>query len=315
MSKARPIYPGAVLFSTRRTHKRQLLLRPSAKVNEVILYIFAVLAERHRIRPHALCVMSNHKHDVSTDDFGRVVEFDRDCHALIARVLNSLHGDFESLWSREAACRVTCVAADDVIDKIAYTMANPVAAHLVEHGKSWPGLRLAWPMRPRTVRRPAFFRTEEFGGSWPEEATLDLHRPPGYDHLNDDELGELVRNRIERLEQAARDGARRANRRFLGRRAILRQSRYAYPSACEKRFTLRPSIACKSKWARIARLQGDEAWLSRYRDALARLRAGETGVRFPCGTWKMRVYYSVDCDPLPAQLSSAGELRATLIGA
>ena len=84
MSKARPIYPGAVLFSTRRTHKRQFLLRPSDEVNNAILYIIAVLAMRHRMLLHALCVMSNHKHDVSTDELGHIVEFERECHALIA---------------------------------------------------------------------------------------------------------------------------------------------------------------------------------------------------------------------------------------
>jgi putative transposase len=305
MSKARPIYPGAVLFSTRRTHKRQLLLRPSDEVNEAILYIIAVLAARHDIRIHALCVMSNHKHDVSTDEFGRVVEFERDCHALIARMVNALHGDFESLWSREPACRVTCLEPEDVLDKIAYTMANPVEANLVAHGKNWPGIRRAWPMRPKIVRRPAFFRSEELGGGWPEEATLELHRPPGYDHLSDAELAGLLRDRIERLEHAAREAALRANRRFLGRRAVLEQSRRAYPSSSEERFSLRPSVAGRSKWARIARLQENIEWLERYKEALHRLRASDTGVVFPYGTWKMRVYYSVACDPPPVELRPA----------
>jgi putative transposase len=305
MSKARPIYPGSVLFCTRRTHKRQLLLRPSAAVNEAILYIIAVLAQRHAIRLHALCVLSNHKHDVSTDELGNAVEFDRDCHALIARTVNSLHGDFESLWSRQPSSRVTCLEPDTIVDKIAYTMANPVEAFLVAHGKNWPGIRFAWPMRSRTVRRPAFFRTEELGGSWPDEATLELHRPPGHDDLSDEELSELLRDRIERREQVARDAARLACRRFLGRRAVLAQSRHAYPSTSEQHFGLRPSVACKSKWARIARLQEDADWLERYESARERLRAGDTAVRFPYGTWKLRVYYSVLCDPPPAALRPA----------
>jgi len=305
MSKARPIYPGAVLFSTRRTHKRQFLLRPSDEVNNAILYIIAVLAMRHRMLLHALCVMSNHKHDVSTDELGRIVEFERECHALIARVVNALHGDFESLWSREPACRVSCLEADDVLDKIAYTMANPVEARLVAHGKSWPGVRLAWPMCPRTLRRPAFFRTGEVGGTWPEEITLELHRPPGYDHLSDADLADLIGEQIERREQAARDAVRLAKRQFLGRRAVLRQPRRAYPSAREDRFGLRPSVACRSKWARIARLQQNKSWHAQYVDVLSRFRAGETSVRFPYGTWKMRVYYSVDCDPDPGELRPA----------
>jgi len=305
MSKARPIYPGAVLFTTRRTHKRQLLLRPSDEVNEAILYILAVLTRRHGVLLHAACAMSNHKHDVATDPLGRAVELDRDCHSLIARVVNALHGDFESLWSREPTCRVTCVEPDDVLDKIAYTMANPVEASLVAHGKSWPGVRLAWPMRPRTIKRPDFFRTEEVGGEWPEQATLELHRPPGFDHLTDDELAALLRQRIEAREQAARNTASAAGRHFLGRRAVLAQSRRAYPTSTEPRFTLRPAVACRSKWARIARLQEDKLWLERYHDALVRHRAGDPAVLFPYGTWKLRVYYAFPCGPPPARLRSA----------
>jgi len=186
-----------------------------------------------------------------------VVEFDRDCHSLIARVVNSMHGDFESLWSREPACRVTCLGREDVADKISYTLANPVEAHLVAHGHHWPGIRLAWPMKPRTVRRPAFFRTEEVGGAWPEEATLELHRPPGFDLLSDEALAALLQERIESREQAARASVRRAGKTFLGRRAVLAQRRDAHPQTREERFVLRPTVAAKWKWARIARLQED----------------------------------------------------------
>jgi hypothetical protein len=173
------------------------------------------------------------------------------------------------------------------------------------HGKSWPGVRLAWPMRPRTIRRPDFFRSAEMGGDWPEEATLELHRPPGFDHLDDDELAALLRQQIEAREQAARDAARAAGKPFLGRRAVLAQSRSAYPTSSEARFTLRPTVACKSKWTRIARLQEDRAWLERYQHALARHRAGDPAVLFPFGTWKLRVYYSLPCGPPPADLRTA----------
>jgi len=298
MSRARPVYPGAVLFSTRRVHKRQLLLRPSAAVNQLIEYVVAVCAQRYGVELHALCVMSNHVHDVVTDRHGCVVEFERDCHAIIARALNALHGDFESLWSRAQSCRVTCVESEVVIDKIAYTMANPVAAGLVAHGASWPGVRGAWPMQARTIRRPpGFFRDSRCGGSWPDEVVLEFHRPPGYAHLSDDEMAAHVREKIELQEALARDVMRAANRRFLGRRKVRLQSRYSYPLSREERFGLRPAVAAHSKPARIEALQEYRAWLEEYETARERLRKGESFVRFPYGTWKMRVYYRFPCGP------------------
>src|SRR5688500_6087909 len=121
MSKARPVYRGTVLFTTRRVHKRQLLLRPSNEVNAVITYIIAVVASRYGIELHALCVMGYHIHFVFTASYGHVVEFERDSHSFIARVLNRMHGDVESLWSREPSCRVTCTDAAAMLGKIVYT--------------------------------------------------------------------------------------------------------------------------------------------------------------------------------------------------
>jgi REP-associated tyrosine transposase len=300
MSKARPVYPGAVLFSTRRVHKRQLLLRPSPRLNQAIQYIIAVLAKRHGIRLHAFCAMGNHTHDVASDPDGRIVEFQRDCHAIMARVINAMHGDFESLWSREPTCRVECVEPDDALDKIAYTMANPVSAGLVAHGHSWPGVRGAWPMKPRTVKRPpGFFRDEDSGGQWPEEATLEFHPPPCTDAASEVELAALVRRAIDECEAKARAKVKAAKKNFLGRAAVLRQSRYAYPVTSEDRFGLRPTVACRSKWARIERLQRNRDWLELYNAAMKRVLAGETNVIFPFGTWKMRVYCGHACGPPP----------------
>jgi REP element-mobilizing transposase RayT len=140
MSKARPVYPGAVVFTTRRVHKRQFLLRPDDRVNQLLEYVVAVLVQRYQILLHALCALSNHMHDVASDPEGCIVEFRRDLHAILARALNARYGEFESLWSREPTCRVTCVERNDVIGKIAYTMANPVGSRQSARPNSTAGL-------------------------------------------------------------------------------------------------------------------------------------------------------------------------------
>lgn len=300
MSKARPVYPGDVVFSTRRVHRRQLLLKPDARLNQAIEYIVAVLAARYGILLHALCVMGNHTHDVATDPLGRIVDFQRDCHALIARVVNAMYGDVESLWSRKPTCRESCLEPDDVLDKVAYTMANPVAAGLVAHGKNWPGVRRAWPMKPRTVRRPpGFFRDEAEGGRWPVEATLEFHRPPGYEDLSDAELTELVNGLVEGREEKARTAVRAEGKTFVGRAQVLRHSRYAYPRKSERNSGIRPTVASRCRWRRMERLRRDREWRERYDDATRRVCAGERNVQFPYGTYKLRVYYGFATEPAP----------------
>jgi putative transposase len=300
VSVARPVFPGAVNFSTRRVHKRHLLLRPSKRVNQTILYSVAVLGERHGLRLHSLCGMSNHMHHVATDQRGNAPDFDRDCHAIIARQLNAMHGDFESVWAREPTWRMRCEQPSDVLDKIVDTLVNPVETHLVAHGRSWPGVRRSWLNKPLKIRRPpGFLRSVDGGGNWPDEVTLRFERPPGFDHLSDEELADLIRERVAVCEAKIREDAAKASKRFLGRRAVLAQSRYAYPSSSASRCTfLRPTVTARSRWARLETLMSDRQWLGEYEAAREHLRCGQLAV-FPPGTYKLRVYYNLACRPPP----------------
>ncbi len=304
--KARPVVPGSVIFLTRRIHKRQFLLRPSERLNKLLEYILAVVAERYEIALHAVCVMSNHWHVVLSDPHGSIVDFERDCHSVMARAVNTMYGDFESLWAREPSCRVQCAEPEDALDKIAYTLANPVEAGLVKFGKDWPGLRFTWARRPRVVERPTvFFRDEKAGGRWPKLATLVCHRPPGFERHTDDELEAKISAATEARELSAREGMHGQGKRFLGRRGVRKQSRSACATSDEQRCGARPRVAARSKWARIELLQQNDAWLEAYEDAKARFRGGDSSAVFPFGTWKLRRYYSCLCDPPPDAIASA----------
>jgi len=261
VSRARPVYPGSNLMLTRRVRGRTFLLRPDKRTTQLVGYVLAVISAKWRIRIIAAVTLSNHWHVVLADDHGTIVEFQRDCHSFIARGLNACHGEFEAVWSSSAPSLVACEQPEDVIQKVAYTMANPVAAGLVMHGSSWPGLRMAWPARPKTFARPAyFFAGAEAGGAWPESATLELHRPPGHDELADDELAAVVDGAIRRREDSIREEFLREGRRFLGRRDVLRQSRHARPRTREPRGGNSPRVACTDKWRRIERLRSNRAW-------------------------------------------------------
>lgn len=260
----------------------------------------AVLCARYGIDLHALVVLANHKHDVSTDPNAAIVEFQRDCHQIITRCLNAHFGESESMWSSAAPNRVTCKQPVDVIDKIAYTLANPASSLLVRKSSSWPGVRAAWPAKPKVVARPPwFFRSAVDGGEWPEYAVLRFARPPGFDELSDSELVGLIAIATAAKEEEARREACRRNIRFIGRRALRRQSRYDYPTSKAPRFGLKPHVAAKSKTVRIESLRENRRWLDDYSEALARYRAGETDVEFPFGTYKMRVLFGVRCRPPP----------------
>lgn len=300
MSLARPVFMNVTLFVTRRVHGRQYRLRPSRKTNRIIAYLLAVVASECGLRIHAICVMSDHYHLVATDPDGNIVEFTRAFHSLVARHINASHGDFESLWSRQQTNRVALAEPTDTIGKIVYTMANPVAAYQVRHGRSWPGVRAAWPARPRRIKRPlGFLGHRGDGRHWPAEVVLELHRPPGFDDVGDAVLGARMAEAIEAREREIQAFADARGIRYAGARAVRRMSRRASARSREERFGLVPTLACKGAAVRVELLARRRAWLDAYAEALERWRAGDRDVVFPHGTYKMRVVHNVEVAPAP----------------
>ena len=286
------------MMLTRRVRGRTLLFRPCPRTNQIVQYVVAVMAAKWNICVHAFTFLSNHWHGCVTDPDGSIVEFQRDTHTFIARALNTHFGEFEAVWASDGTSRVECEGPEDLIRRIAYTMANPVESRLVRHGSSWPGARRAWPSKPRVIKRPPkFFRGEDEGGVWPEEAVLVMTRPPGYEEWSDEELAGVIKAAIDEREQQFRDRYDRAGKKFMGRRRVLEQPRHTSARTPERKFGISPRVGCANKWARIERLQSDKRWLNGYCAALSSWRAGNRDVEFPAGTYKMRVVHGARCVP------------------
>jgi len=234
------------------------LLRPSRRTNQIIDYVVAVMADKWQVEVCAIAVMSNHWHVCLYDPHGHVVEFQHDCHQFIARALNAAHGDFESVWTAsEPPSRVECEEPDDFVARIAYTLANPVEAGLVRHGHSWPGVRWAWPRKPRVVRRPRqFFRGKKVGGRWPEQALVRASRPPGYDELSDDELAAVIRGAVARPSSVANTtptgGRFSAAAPCSGSRATTGRARESRASECRPRWHAETSGAASNAFGPTA---------------------------------------------------------------
>jgi REP element-mobilizing transposase RayT len=257
------------------------LLRPDPEVTAIFEYLLGVLSSRHGVEIHAYVVMSNHYHLVATDTRGRLPSFQQQLNSLLARAINASRGRWESLWDRESYSAVVLLEDGDVVSKMAYTLANPVAARLVNRARQWEGATSVGVRfgRVRRVGRPRGFFTADM----PEEADLVITRPTCFAELDDEELLGLVDEEVERreAESAARGPA-------LGMARVMRQHWGDSPSSFEVRRGLRPTVA-GNRWARIEALQRSRDWLDSYAIALRRFVAGERGVAFPRGTWRMVV--------------------------
>src|SRR4051812_41347670 len=139
----RRVVPDETYLITRRCYQRTFRLRPCAETNRIFTYCLAFAMQKTGVVLHAACVMSNHHHLIVTDPNGVLPDFLRELHRLTAKAMNAAQGEWENLWAAEPCNVVRLVTDDDVEEKIAYVIANPVAAGLVKKPDEWPGL-MVW---------------------------------------------------------------------------------------------------------------------------------------------------------------------------
>jgi putative transposase len=289
----RQVIPATSYLVSRRCAQRQFLLKPSKLTCTVFGYVLAVAAARYGVLLHACVVMSNHYHLVLTDVRGQLPLFGQFLDSLVARAMNASYGRWEAFWAPSSYSAVTLVTKDDVIEKAAYTLANPAASGLVASGTEWPGL---WSGPDAVVDEPLTFeRPDHFfdpKGSMPKSATLVFSSPPGFPA---EEFRERLSNRVSEFEQEAAKTLKAEGRTAMGARRVLTQKHTDRPGGGEPRRKLNPRIAARHKWKRIEALGRLKSFLREYRVALAQLRAAVKDVVFPHGTYYLRVHLGVPC--------------------
>src|SRR5690606_39565113 len=244
-------------------------------------YLAARAEKSCGIEVHAFRLMSNHFHLVITDTQGRLPDFQRDLNSLLARSINAFRGRWESFWDRRSYSAVALLEDADVISKMGYTLANPVAAGLVTRGRQWGGatsgrMRFGW--RQTITRHEGFF-----GDDMTETVTLELTRPSFRDAATSERAEELLALELSRRETAIRKKRGKA----MGMSRVLKQDWNSSPTTSEPRRAMQPTVAGMNKWARIEALQRSADWLRAYRDAWAEFVGGNREVGFPKGTWWM----------------------------
>ena len=295
MTAPREILPGQFYLITRRCTQRQFLLTPCPRTNEIVRYALASAAKDTGIQLHAVCFMSNHWHGVVSDPEARLPKFLEQLHRLIARAQNAWLGRRENFWSSERTSVVRLLTDADVLEKMAYTIANPTSAMLVQFPSEWPGVLLRWSNATRDVEMPDVFFDKS--GDLPKSISLDLVRPAIFDHLTDEQLAQTLDDELEVLVKRAHSVAVEAGLRFVGAKAVLEQSFDSKPRTEEPLGRLNPRLAAKSSAVRVLAIQKMRHFVRAYRAAWVRWRDGIREVLFPAGTYALRLNSGVPCAP------------------
>ncbi|WP_438003915.1 transposase [Sorangium sp. So ce321] len=302
MSQPREIAPGTTYLITRRVLRRHFLLRPDAAMNQLLVYALAVAARRYGIEVHALCAMSTHLHLVVTDVRGVLPRFLQFFHRFVAlgtKVLRTWDGP---VWDHEPTSVVRLLTRAAVVEKIAYVLANPVAAGLVRHARQWPGIKVDVSELGCGVlhaTRPSAYLDPK-NPQWIEDTTLPLALPPVVEQEHAEGFRHQVADELARLEGRAHAELERKGLRFLGAEQASKISPYERATSFEGLRDRNPTFA-------VGRDQGDawriaaaavSAFRASYRAALERWRTGIRNAVFPVGTWWMRTFHGVDVNDM-----------------
>jgi len=305
MSLPRQIFPGRSYMISRRCSQRQFLMRPDPRTNDAFLYCLGLAALRTGVRLVGFLAMSNHWHGILVDVEGRLPEFLEIAHKLFAKHQNAALGRWENFWAPEQTSVVELVTPDDILAKLIYTLANPVADHLVERAHHWPGassLRAMTDGKLIRAARPRTFFRQQGKDVLPDNVEIKLVVPPAFGGMTQRGFAKLVGERVQKVEQQAAAERARTGRRVLGRAAVLRQRPTDRPATIEPRRQLSPRVACRNTWRRVETLARNKAFVAAYRAARDLLIAGKDAL-FPAGTYWLRRFAGAACDgvaPAPA---------------
>jgi REP element-mobilizing transposase RayT len=291
---------------TRRCTQRQFLMRPDPETNNAFIYCLAVAAQRAGVEVIFTAAQSNHHHTGIYDPKGTYPEFIEHFHKLLAKSMNCLRDRWENFWSSEQTSVLRLVDRNDILDKMVYALTNPVKDNLVTAVKDWPGANSFDAMvsgRPLTAHRPAHFFREN--GPMPETVALSISRPVEFADMDAEEYRALLSSRVQAAEAAAADKRYASGVSVLGRQRILDQDWQDSPTSHEPRRNLAPRVAAKNKWSRIEALLRNKLFQDSYVQAFNAFKAGVKDLLFPAGTYWLRRFAAVACEPWPAATQPA----------
>jgi len=237
---------------------------------------------------------------VLTDMDGIAPLFVQAMNQNIARFVNCTLGHFGAMWEGGARPNY-CVLpkGGDVMDKVVYTLANPVNAGLVSQHHLWPGAISNAAQIANgciTTKRPKkfFAKTDD-----PELLTreLILTPVPGAGVLCPEDYGKVVLDRVTAEEARIAEQREAAGLPWMGRKKCLAMNPYDAPVKTWKAFSRRPKVSTKSDEARRYVLQRQKRFAEVHGAARKVFRDGNRDVAFPEGTFFLRVYFQVPIEP------------------
>jgi len=270
----------------------------------------AIYSEKYGIKLHAFVFMSNHVHLIVTDMRGNLPEFTRDFYSSVARVMNKKMGRRENFWACGAGGVTALIGEHTIIEKIAYSITNPVAAGIVPSHTRWklnqtnsnnPLLSTVASIKRHTRKR--FIRPKNYfkalGSAVADYGILTLEPPPSTDEA---QFHQQLENCVKLRENALQEERKQIKRPFLGMKNAIKVDSQYIPEKKDKKSQINPLLACSEHDRLIAEKIILKHFRIAHRECRFEVLAGKGIVIFPEGTYAMLRLYSVKTAPLEVVL-------------
>jgi REP element-mobilizing transposase RayT len=272
---------------TCRVIQRRFLLRPSPKLNAIIIGALARFQKRYNMRVCGLIYLSNHCHLLlRPHSVEQLAAFMRDVNSKIAREAGRLHGWREKLWGRRYTDIVTSHEPEAQIARLRYLLEQGCKEGLVASPRHWPGASSARALSSGEslegiwIDRTEQFRARERGEPDPDERftsrlRLELSPLPCWDELKPAERQSRTRAIVREIE------AEMESVEVLGRQRICQQDPHHQPTS-NPTHTPAPRFHALAPHVRHALENAYQLFRRAYRQAFEDWRAEEKS-EFPAG--------------------------------
>ena len=235
MRAPRWLPPEAVHFVTNRCEREQFLLLPDPELRNIIGGWFARALETYGkgIEIYAFVFLSNHCHILLKDNYGNLALFMWYFQTNAAKAINKYWGRKGRVFARRYDAALVKTDAD-LLDRLQYTLTNPVKANIVEQCGQWSGLS---SYAATVSDEPLLFK--QFDAVAYERAVKKLGRkkvrkrdyvrlfsipiesPDCLKHLSEEERAEYVDEMLSGYEKKQKKLRDKEGRRVLGMKKAL----------------------------------------------------------------------------------------------
>ncbi len=290
----RHVRPGGARFeiTTRCLHGRYLL-PTGGHFREIAIGIMARAKELYPLELYAFGGLRTHLHMlVGVSDVDRLAGFVGYVKSNLAREAGRIVDWREKYWGRRYRAIEISDEEEALVGRLRYVLSHGPKENLVLRCRDWPGLQCIDAL---TEGRPleGFWhdRSLEYEASRRDKAvepetfieryTLELDPLPCWRHLPPEQIQQRITEMVDEIDAVSARRVVLNGVTPLGAEAIRKQHPHDRPPRTKK--SPAPAVHAASKAVRKQLKAAYRLFVEAYREAAARLRAGEYDVEFPPG--------------------------------